>query len=600
MRRILLSLALISLVSLSAKAQGWPENYGGVMLQGFYWDSYDDSQWTVLEEQAEELSKYFDLIWVPNSGYCNTLTNFMGYLPIWWFDHKSAFGTEDELRSMISTYKELGTGIIEDVVINHKNGNTDWCDFPTEIWNGDTVEWSLADICVGDDDGETEAQGYALAGAADTGEDFNGGRDLDHTGENVQKNVKIYLDFLLNDLGYIGFRYDMVKGYAPEYTSIYNQYANPTYSVGEYWDGTTANVEEWIDGTKDDDGNIMSAAFDFPLKYIINNVFASASGWSSLSGSCLANDENYRRYAVTFVDNHDTYRTGESSSAPLNANIEAANAFLLAMPGTPCVFLRHIQMYEVPIKKLIFARKAAGLHNMSEIVTQTAETDGFILEVKGINGSVLLLLGEPTSASTDGYSLAVEGTNYQYYVSEDVDLTGIDDIVSTDEETVVPDFCTMSDDELCAFFEKPSSWTGTLRCWAWNSTTNFTGGSWPGVTCSYVGSTDEGLSVYKWAGGTLGDDIPTGIIFNSNSGNTQTNDFEFVNGGYYDVNGLQAVVSGVSEIKADDESDKCKGNVYSVDGRKIRTLAEETTQSEALDGLSKGVYIVGGKKFIKQ
>ena len=29
----------------TASAQGWPQNYGGVMLQGFYWDSYDDTQW---------------------------------------------------------------------------------------------------------------------------------------------------------------------------------------------------------------------------------------------------------------------------------------------------------------------------------------------------------------------------------------------------------------------------------------------------------------------------------------------------------------------------------------------------------------------------
>ena len=43
-------------------AQGWPANYGGVMLQGFYWDSFDDSNWTVLQAQADELSQSFDLI----------------------------------------------------------------------------------------------------------------------------------------------------------------------------------------------------------------------------------------------------------------------------------------------------------------------------------------------------------------------------------------------------------------------------------------------------------------------------------------------------------------------------------------------------------
>ena len=97
-------------------AQGWPNDYKGVMLQGFYWDSYQDTQWSHLESQADELSKYFSLIWVPQSGNCNTLKNQMGYAPIWWFKHDSAFGSEAELRKMIKTFKAKGTGIIEDAV----------------------------------------------------------------------------------------------------------------------------------------------------------------------------------------------------------------------------------------------------------------------------------------------------------------------------------------------------------------------------------------------------------------------------------------------------------------------------------------------------
>ena len=57
-------------------AQGWPANYGGVMLQGFYWDyyNYDEEMnatgwatWKGLESHASELEGYIDLIWVPNS-----------------------------------------------------------------------------------------------------------------------------------------------------------------------------------------------------------------------------------------------------------------------------------------------------------------------------------------------------------------------------------------------------------------------------------------------------------------------------------------------------------------------------------------------------
>ena len=45
----------LSLSALNASAQGWPSEYEGVMLQGFYWDSYDASQWTKLE--SEEIGR---------------------------------------------------------------------------------------------------------------------------------------------------------------------------------------------------------------------------------------------------------------------------------------------------------------------------------------------------------------------------------------------------------------------------------------------------------------------------------------------------------------------------------------------------------------
>lgn len=100
----------ISSVAQSSSFSGWPANYGGVMFQSFYWDSYQDTQWTNLTSQADTLAKYFDLVWVPQSGYCNSLTNQMGYADIWWFNQKSAFGTADQLKTMISTLQEQGIG----------------------------------------------------------------------------------------------------------------------------------------------------------------------------------------------------------------------------------------------------------------------------------------------------------------------------------------------------------------------------------------------------------------------------------------------------------------------------------------------------------
>ena len=219
MKQFLTILFAMLTSSVCVFAQGWPANYGGVMLQGFYWDSYDDTQWTKLELQANELSQYFNLIWVPNSAYAGSLTKNMGYHPVYWYDHKSAFGTEAALRKMIQTFKTKGTRFIEDVVINHRNGASDWTDFPTEKVNG--VSWQLTPVDICSDD-EAAQNGKIVGPNKDTGEGWSGARDLDHTGTNVQKNVINYLKYLHENLGYIGYRYDFVKGYAPQYTGLYN------------------------------------------------------------------------------------------------------------------------------------------------------------------------------------------------------------------------------------------------------------------------------------------------------------------------------------------------------------------------------------------
>ena len=55
MKRIITSTAIL-IASLPMLAQqGWPADYPGVMLQAFYWDSFNESQWKVLQSQSDEL-----------------------------------------------------------------------------------------------------------------------------------------------------------------------------------------------------------------------------------------------------------------------------------------------------------------------------------------------------------------------------------------------------------------------------------------------------------------------------------------------------------------------------------------------------------------
>ena len=420
-------------------AQGWPAQYGGVMLQGFYWDSYDDSQWTVLKAQADQLNGTFDLVWLPQSGYCGGTS--MGYDDMYWFEnYNSSFGNEQQLRDLISTYRENGIKTIADVVINHRKSNNGWFGFPSETYKGVTYSMGPADVCGDDDNGKAKTEANRLGvtlGSNDTGEGWDGMRDLDHTSQNVQTTVKAYLDFLKNDLGYAGFRYDMVKGYSASYTGMYNTSTQPEFSVGECWDGTNT-IKNWIEGTKVD-GQIQSAAFDFQFRYTVRNAMNNGNyarlaqqndgNWPLVS----SNYQNgaYRRYAVTFVENHDTEKRSNAAQDPLKKDTLAANAYLLAMPGTPCIFLKHWLAYPAEIKAMAAARKTAGISNESSYANFRSTTGYYANIIKtGVENRLLVVVGnvaanEP-NVNAAQWTKVLAGYHYAYYLPATMEMAYAD------------------------------------------------------------------------------------------------------------------------------------------------------------------------------
>lgn len=409
----------------SLQAQGWPANYEGVMLQGFYWDSFSDTKWSKLEKQADELSQYFDLVWVPQSGNCGGTS--MGYNPLYYWDQNSTFGTEAQLRSFISTLKEKGTGVIADVVVNHRGNLSSWVDFPAETYKGVTYEMKSTDICANDDGGATRnwanSNGYSLSANNDEGEDWSGMRDLDHKSSNVQAVVKAYTKYLVEDLGYAGFRYDMVKGFGGSHVADYNRNAGVRYSVGEYWDGNPSNVKGWIDQTKV--GSVpQSAAFDFPFRYTCRD--AANGDWSKLKNASVASDAGYRQYAVTFVENHDTeYRAASAPQDPVKKDTLALNAWMLSMPGTPCVFLKHWQEWKEDIKNMIEMRHLVGINNQSEYFEWLGSAKYCGRTVDGSKGKLRILVGD-YSINPSGYQLVLSGYHYKYFVSTDINSVWID------------------------------------------------------------------------------------------------------------------------------------------------------------------------------
>ena len=161
-----------------------------------------------------------------------------------------------------------------------------------------------------------------------------------------------------------------------------------------------------------------------------------------------------------------------------------------------------------------------------------------------------------------------------------------------------------------AYFLAPAEWSD-IHVWAWNDADNFTGGTWPGVSCTKTDMKKNGLDVWMWKfdGDLTG--APTNIIFNNNgNGVNQTETFAFVNGAVYDRNGkTNAFVNGAvyyrngktnESVSTDINQVGCKKapaklQIYSINGVKV---AEVNKVSDAEYVLAPGMYICNGKKFV--
>lgn len=654
MTKHLLPLLLFLGIYNNVYAQGWPANYGGVMLQGFYWNSYDDTNWTNLKSQVNDFADNFSLVWLPQSGKCLGNSQTMGYKPYYYFNQNSSFGTEAELRDLIKTFKGKGIGMVADVVVNHHDTDG-WFTFPAEVYKGVTYQFKSTDIVANDDKGKTakEAtkQGISLSKNNDEGEDWDGCRDLDHKSQNVQTIIKAYLKYLKDDLGYTGFRYDMVKGFSGSHVADYNKSVGIEYSVGEYWD-SNAKIQSWINATLKN-----SAAFDFQFRYNVRDAINS-NNWAALkSTNNLMNDKNWRQYAVTFVENHDMeYRSSSEQQDPIRRDTLAANAYLLAMPGTPCVFFTHWQEYKDEIGAMISARKVAGITNMSDYEVKVATSAYYAVNV---NKTLYAAVGRLDKMENPGadWQKVLSGYHYAYFLNKNLETAFVDkasgirdnsfkvkliavskdasaklvyttdgtaptakskQVASGDEITISSDcvlkvgllvggsvkgiitrnYTIQHVEEVPDVFETPAPGYTYNAYFVAPATWKNEVKCWAWTkTANYTGGTWPGVKCYKI--GKNGKQYiyqwcyygtlttPPTSIIFNNNGSAQTDDLTFVNGAYYDIKGKTTGISTPQTIKP-----AVSSNIYSLDGRIVRRNAS------SLDGLSKGIYVYQGKKVV--
>lgn len=412
-----------------------PEKCPDVLLQAFYWNSYQDqgygrTKWidhlnAKNNTSAEEIGQWFDLIWLPPM---SKATGGTGYIPSKYSDLNSDWGTKAKLEQLIETFRKNGARVVADIVINHGAAWSGWCDFaqlnfgsygtfkpePSWICNTDEMNTQAPGACRGSATGAND-DGYGSEA------NYEAGRDWDHQSAEVRNMFKAYLKWLRNDIHIDGFRYDYCKGFHNSHIDDYNKAAEIYFSVMEYWDGDVNALRSHLN-----DAGWNTLTFDFAMKYNAFNSGIASDNYGALRGAGLPG-AGMSRYSVTFVDNHDTFQRGDSefcgdgnSMSVCPDKVMQCYAYMLSMPGVPSVFYPHWVTFKDQLKPLINARYKTGVHSESAVSDEAG--DGFYkATITGTKGQIRLLLG-PNSGYNDtpaGFTLAGKGTNYGVYIKTD-------------------------------------------------------------------------------------------------------------------------------------------------------------------------------------
>ena len=425
-------LALLMSTTMWGATSSVPSNAPDVMLQAFYWDSYPANSgnlqyghtgWSTLLSQVDELGEYFDLVWLPP---CSQSAGGTGYIPKQYSNLNSDWGNETDLRSLISQLKTKNTRAVADIVVNHLTGNYGWCSFATmDFGSYGSFTPQASWICSTDEMNYESAAGSCqgqATGAADDGygdeANYTSARDLDHNNAQVRAMCRAYLQWLKNDVGFDGWRYDYGKGFHHSHINEYNSAAGAYMSVVEYWDGNSSVIRSRLE-----DANWNNMAFDFGTKYDALNNGICSFDYSKCQGAGLLG-AGLSKHAVTFVDNHDTFQRnssefggqGNSMSANLKDRLLQANAYILAMPGIPCVFYPHWVTYKSEIKPMIEARHLVGVHSQSEVKDEYAEQGGYQATIVGTNGWIVLQLGNKAGNTIQGFTKKASGNGYAVWI----------------------------------------------------------------------------------------------------------------------------------------------------------------------------------------
>ena len=221
----------------------------GVMLQAFYWDcpkleNREHQWWAFIKSRLPSIAQAgFTALWFPPANKAAGWKS-MGYDPYDYydlgeFDQKGGaptwFGSKAELLDLIQSAHALGLQVYADLVFNHNSGG----DAQELNPIGGRSRWTKFDPESGKFPRDWKCFHPSQYETWD-GATFGDMPDLCHRTPLVYTELINYARWLLEEIGFDGFRYDMVKGYGgwmvrsiQELRALRGSSSFKPYAVGE-------------------------------------------------------------------------------------------------------------------------------------------------------------------------------------------------------------------------------------------------------------------------------------------------------------------------------------------------------------------------------